>query len=254
MHNTVHDKVIYDEAKQIHDIFTPEENLNMMNHEFDSQENEALNKANTKLALKNMFFSRSRSLSDHLCLVIAYASIGYFDTISRLLQLLVNNENYILEPIASAWAKQQDTQWAKKKKREQTPRAKAMWSTKRKETLKENWSNNKTSKKAGDIYEHGHAVPIPNQDIQARIDPNQQEIDNLKKWFIGFQFDEMTGYPINPKTGQHMMVLNHIVWHAIILVIVVVLSMVVKKSIGMSCKGRRIMTTTMHYASKWKYN
>jgi len=60
----------------------------------------------------------------------------------------------------------------------------------------------------------------------------------------------MTGYPINPKTGQHMMVLNHIVWHAIILVIVVILSMVVKKSIGMSCKGRRIMTTTMHYASK----
>jgi len=204
LHNTVHDKVIYDETKQIHDIFTSEENLNMMNHEFDSQENEALNKANTKLAPKNMVFSRSRSLSDHLCLVIAYASIGYFDTISRLLQLLVNNENYILESIASVWAKQQDTQQAKKKKREQTPRAKAMWSTKRKETLKENWSNNKTSKKAGDIYEHGHAVPIPNQDIQARIDPNQQEIDNLKKQFIGFQFDEMTGYPINPKTGQHI--------------------------------------------------
>jgi len=87
-----------------------------MNHEFDSQENEALNKANTKLAPKNMFFSRSWSLSDHLCLVIAYASIGYFDTISRLLQLLVNNENYILESIASVWAKQQDTQQAKKKK------------------------------------------------------------------------------------------------------------------------------------------
>jgi len=59
LHNTVHDKVIYDETKQIHDIFTSEENLNMMNHEFDSQENEALNKANTKLAPKNMVFSRS---------------------------------------------------------------------------------------------------------------------------------------------------------------------------------------------------
>jgi len=57
LHNTVHDKVIYDEAKQIHDIFTLEENLNMMNHEFDSQENKALNKANTKLAPKNMVFS-----------------------------------------------------------------------------------------------------------------------------------------------------------------------------------------------------
>jgi len=49
-------------------------------------------------------------------LVIAYASIGYFDTISRLLQLLVNNENYILEPIASAWQSNRIHNMKKRKK------------------------------------------------------------------------------------------------------------------------------------------
>jgi len=48
----------------------------------------------------------------------------------------------------------------------------------------------------------------------------------------------MTGYPIDPKTGQHMMVLNHIVWHAIILVIVIILSMVVKNKKVLECLAK----------------
>ena len=196
------DKTIYDEAKAIHDIFTSDINLDMMNHEFDSQENEALNKANTKLAPKNMVFSRSRSLSDRLCLVIAYASIGYFDTVTRILQLLVKNNDYKLEPVATAWTKQQDAQRAKKKERERIPKSKGMRAAKRKANLKENHSNNKTAKKSGDIYEHGHAVPIPAGKEPTQVNPTQKPTAISRKRFIGFEFDKSTGYPIDPTTQR----------------------------------------------------
>ena len=56
----------------------------------------------------------------------AVPSIGYFDTVTRILQLLVKNNDYKLEPVATAWTKQQDTQWAKEKERECTPKSKGM--------------------------------------------------------------------------------------------------------------------------------
>ena len=39
----------------VHEQFTTDDNLQMLNHEFDSQENEAMNKAFTKVAPKNGF-------------------------------------------------------------------------------------------------------------------------------------------------------------------------------------------------------
>ena len=48
-----------------------DENLEMLYHEFDSQKNEALNKAFMKVAPKNMFF-KTHSLYNQLALVIAY--------------------------------------------------------------------------------------------------------------------------------------------------------------------------------------
>jgi len=56
--NKVFDELIWNEAKAIHDLFVTDKNLDMLNHEFDSQKNEALNMAFTKVAPKNMFFQR----------------------------------------------------------------------------------------------------------------------------------------------------------------------------------------------------
>ena len=50
------DAHMYLEAKAVHEQFTTDDSLQMLNHEFDSQKNEAMNKAFTKVAPKNMFF------------------------------------------------------------------------------------------------------------------------------------------------------------------------------------------------------
>jgi len=62
LHNKVFDELIWNEAKAIHDLFVTDKNLEMLNHEFDSQKNKALNKAFTKVAPKNMVFLKMHSL------------------------------------------------------------------------------------------------------------------------------------------------------------------------------------------------
>ena len=57
-------KEMYEMIRNVHELFLTDENLRMLNHEYDSQKNEALNKAFSKVAPKNMVFSKSRSLSD----------------------------------------------------------------------------------------------------------------------------------------------------------------------------------------------
>jgi len=99
---------MYLEAKAVHEQFTSDDNLQMLNLEFDSQKNEAMNKAFTKVAPKNMVFSKSKSLSDQLCLVIAYDSLGYYKMMNCILQSLTENPNYILDPLIKSWAMQLD--------------------------------------------------------------------------------------------------------------------------------------------------
>jgi len=122
--------------------------------------------------------------------------------VTRILQLLIKNDDYKLEPVATAWTKQQDTQRTKKKERERTPKSKGMQVAKRKANLKENRSNNKTAKKLGDIYEHGHAVPIPAEKEPTQVNLAQKPTAISRKRFIGFEFDKSTGYPIDPTTQR----------------------------------------------------
>jgi len=95
---------MYLEAKTVHEQFTTDDNLWMLNHEFNSQKNEAMNKAFTKVAPKNMVFSKSKSLSDWLCLVIAYDSLGYYKMMNCILQSLTENPNYVLDCLIKSWA------------------------------------------------------------------------------------------------------------------------------------------------------
>jgi len=111
---------MYLEAKAVHEQFTTDENLEMLNHEFDSQKNEAMNKAFTKVAPKNMVFSKSKSLSDRLCLVIAYDSLGYYEMMNCILQSLTENPNYELDPLIKSWAMQLDKEQEQKRKWQQS--------------------------------------------------------------------------------------------------------------------------------------
>jgi len=110
LRNKEFDELIWNEAKAIHDLFVMNENLEMLNHGFDLQKNEALNKAFTKVAPKNMVFSKTHSLYDHLALVIVYDSIGLFECLSYIFQVLLKNDAYVLPPIEATWSKQQDKQ------------------------------------------------------------------------------------------------------------------------------------------------
>jgi len=115
LRNKVFDELIWNEAKAIHDLFVTDKNLEMLNHEFDSQKNEALNKAFTKVAPKNMVFSKTHSLYDRLALVIVYDSIGLYEFLTRIFQMLLQNEGYVLPPVKATWSKQQDKQHKNKK-------------------------------------------------------------------------------------------------------------------------------------------
>ncbi len=119
----------------------------MLNHEFDSQKNEALNKAFTKVAPKNMVFSKTHSLYDQLALVIAYDSVGLYECLTQIFQMLLQNEEYVLPPVEATWFKQQDKQCKNKQIRENTPRCKGMCCAKCKAKLELEQINNKRAKK-----------------------------------------------------------------------------------------------------------
>jgi len=55
-----------------------------------------------------MFFSKSKLLSDQLCLVIAYNSLGYYEMMNSIMQSLTENPNYILNLVEKSWAMQLD--------------------------------------------------------------------------------------------------------------------------------------------------
>jgi len=70
--------------------------------------NEALNLVMSKVAPKHLVFSRSHSLKDRVALVVALDSIGYFKTITTLLQYILHQNSFKLKPVESLWAKEQD--------------------------------------------------------------------------------------------------------------------------------------------------
>jgi len=76
-----------------------------------------------------------------------YDSIGLHECLSRILKMLLQNEDYILSPIEATWSKQQDKQRKNKKACESTPRCKGMRCAKRKAKLELERINNKRAKK-----------------------------------------------------------------------------------------------------------
>ena len=106
--NKEDNKEMYEMVKNVHDLFLTDKNLLMLNHEYDSQKNEALNKAFSKVAPKNMVFSKSWSLSDQLCLVISYDSIGFFETFKAIFEELLDHPNYEINGMTAAWCLKED--------------------------------------------------------------------------------------------------------------------------------------------------
>jgi len=157
LRDKVLDAHMYLEAKAVHEQFTTDENLEMLNHLFDSQKNEAMNKAFTKVAPKNMVFSKSKSLSDHLCLVIAYDSLGYYEMMNCVMQSLTENPDYELDPLIKSWAMQLDKEREQKRKRQQSVSAKGDRCAKRKANLQTARVHEGLAQLAGHFYEHGKA-------------------------------------------------------------------------------------------------
>jgi len=128
----------------------------MLNHKFDSQKNEALNKAFTKVAPKNMVFSKTHSLFDQLALVMIYNSIGYAGCLTAILGALLGTINMKLNPVEASWATQLDKQY-QKKVREKTRKLIGQRSAGKCKRLYSDQTQDARAKQQGDIYKSGSA-------------------------------------------------------------------------------------------------
>jgi len=103
--NIAANKTMYDEVKQIHDACTTHENLLMLMHPYDSQKNEALNRAFIKQAPKGIVFSKTFSLFDRLSFVIIINSIGYEEGLKHILADVFGLHEENLSTVLECWAK-----------------------------------------------------------------------------------------------------------------------------------------------------
>jgi len=107
IHLNLANKIVYDEVK-IHDSFITHENLLMLMHPFDLQKNEALNHAFTKLAPKNIVFSKTYSLLDQLAFVIIIDLLGYEGALTILLADVFNKQDNVPDDVQLRWAQRED--------------------------------------------------------------------------------------------------------------------------------------------------
>jgi len=138
-------------------------------HPYDSQKNEALNRAFMKLAPKSIIFSKTFSLFDCLSFVIIVDSLGYEDGLHWLLATIYNTPSSLLGLVQQEWAKLEDLfkkyihDWQKTKKVRCT-------SDKKKNLMKKRLNNNKAKRK-GDGYHCGIGMVTEaiNENVHATI-------------------------------------------------------------------------------------
>ena len=106
--NIAANKTMYDEVKQIHDACTTHENLLMLMHPYDSQKNEALNRAFIKQAPKGIVFSKTFSLFDRLSFVVVIDSVGYEAGLKCILVDVFGTHEENLSTVLECWAKRED--------------------------------------------------------------------------------------------------------------------------------------------------
>jgi len=175
-------KEMYDAVKIIHDENTTLANLRMLMHPYDSKKNEALNRAFTKVALKNIVFSKTYALFDRLAFVICVDLLGYEETLHRLLVLLVKNEEYQVDHVVVGWARVQDEIKLYMQKRQKTKEDKIKRTLDRKQLLMVKRLADNQAKRNGDIYRCGAGVamlPDSFEDDNGNVSMLRQRKSNL---------------------------------------------------------------------------
>jgi len=85
------------------------DNLLMLMHPFDLQKNEALNRGFTKHAPKNIVFSKTFSLFDHLVFVIIIDLLGYKGALKRILVDVFHKPDFKPDIVQLGWVQRDDT-------------------------------------------------------------------------------------------------------------------------------------------------
>ncbi len=158
--NIAASKTMYDEVKQIHDACTTHENLLMLMHPYDSQKNEALNRAFIKQAPKGIVFSKTFSLFDHLSFVIIIGSIGYEEGLKRILADVFGLHEENLSTVLECWAKREDKFKLYIHERQKMKKEKIQHTMVRKLCLKEQHSQNVVARCKGDEYKTGVGLHV----------------------------------------------------------------------------------------------
>jgi len=153
-------KKMYDEVKKIYDANTTHENLLMLMHPYDSQKNEAINRAFLKQAPKSIVFSKTFSLFDRLSFVIIIDSVGYEGALKRITADIFGNKKGDLSLVQKCWAKREDKFKLYICERQKTKREKIRRTMVRKLRLKDQRAQNVVARNKGDEYKRGIGVHV----------------------------------------------------------------------------------------------
>jgi len=127
----------------------------MLMHPYDSQKNEALNRAFLKQAPKSIVFSKTFSLFDRLSFVIIIDSVGYEVALRRIAADIFGNEKEELCLVQKCWARREDKFKEYICERQKTKREKIRCTMVRKLRLKDQRSQNVLARSKGDEYGRG---------------------------------------------------------------------------------------------------
>jgi len=131
----------------------------MLLYPFDSQKNEGLNQGFAKQALKNIVFSKTFSLFDHLAFVIIIDSVGYEATLRWLLADIFKDTNFVLDKVPHGWAQWEDTMFKKYILAcQQLKKEKIRWMAEKKLKLMAQHVENSKAICKGDFYGRGLAL------------------------------------------------------------------------------------------------
>jgi hypothetical protein len=144
--------------------------LEQMHHPYDSQTNESLHQAVTKVAPKTTTFSTTFSLSDRIALVVIINSVGYEVGIQRIMQKLYGAAPFAFPTVTQIWMNKADRRSKTDKARQEKPETKAKRAAKKKKKIRDGIKAEREAEKSGYMYASGCAIAKPGEDDEKNDD------------------------------------------------------------------------------------
>jgi hypothetical protein len=160
--------------------------LEQLQHNYNSQKNEAMNSSIAKLAPKDLTFSQTRSLQYRVAIAISIDSIGWIRFIGRLLTSL--NPNVVLSSVLMKFlAKKQKRKeyWKERQKELSVKRRRKQYVV---DKIKRQKVDDIKASKQWLIYESGAALDMEDEDDDEDLPGNEDISGNEKVGDMGEKY------------------------------------------------------------------